>query len=164
MSLDDSKPTPPEWVTLEEGEEVWLRASPSTNLVLAALGAGFVFLVAMSVVVGFFLDIATGRAVSFGGLVLVVGMLGAAYGITRSREYLLTSDRICTISGVWRGQVDETAVADVRAVTVEQSAWQRLVNIGDLRFVTDTGTVEFSLVENPTSLHQQVRQLVDLDA
>lgn len=163
MRTNDSTPDPPEGVPLARGEQVWLHATPSTNLVLAALGVGFAILVAMSVVVGFFLDIAAGRAVSLAGLVLIVSLLVAAYAVTRTREYLLTSERVCAVVGLTEKRVAAADLDDVRDVTVEQSRWQRLVNVGDVRFVTETGSVEFALVENPAHLRQRALQLVEVE-
>lgn len=156
MSANDSTPGPPEWTTLVAGERVWLRTTPSTNLVLAALAAGFAILVAMSVVVGFFLNIAAGRAVSFAGLVLVVALLVAAYAVTRTHEYLLTSERVCAAVGLTDKRVAAADLDDVRDVTVEQSSWQRVVNVGTLRFVVDGGEdIEFGFVEDPQFVYER---------
>lgn len=163
MSVNDPTPSPPEWVTLAQGERVWLRAAPSTNLVLAALAVGFVILLVLSVVVGFVLGIAAGRAVSFAGLVLVVALLLAAAAVTRTRDYLLTSERVCAAVGVTDKRVTSADLDDVQAVTVEQSSWQGLVNVGDLRFVTEDGSVEFALVADPARLHRQALQFVDVE-
>lgn len=156
MSVSDSTPSPPEWTTLAQGEQVWLRTTPSTNLVLAALALGFAILVAMSVVVGFFLNIAAGRVVSFAGLVLIVALLVAAYAVTRTRDYLLTSERVCTAVGLTDKRVTSADLEDVRDVTIEQSNWQRAVNVGTLRFVVDgSEDIEFGFVEDPHSVYEQ---------
>jgi len=149
-------------MTLDAGERVWLRATPSTNLVLASLAVGFVLLVAMSVVVGTLTDLATGRAVSFAVLVLIVALLVTASLVTRRREYVLTSDRACVATGLRSKRVSAIAIENVRDVRVEQSTWQRWVDIGDLRFVADDGTaVRFAFVDDPAALQEYVAGFVE---
>jgi membrane protein implicated in regulation of membrane protease activity len=149
-------------MTLHAGERVWLRATPSTNLVLASLAVGFVLLVAMSIVVGTLTDLATGQAVSFVILVLIVALLVAAYLVTERREYVLTSNRACVGTGLRSKWVSAIAIGNVRDVRVEQSRWQRWVDIGDLRFVTDDGTtVRFAHVDDPAALHEHAVEIVE---
>lgn len=155
-------PSPPEWLDLESGERVLVRATPSTNLVLASLIVGVVLMLVMSVVVGFFTDIATGRLVSFAVLVLIVVLIGAAFLVTKRREYVVTSERACAAVGLTGKTVAECSLERVRDVTVEQSGWQRVFNVGTLRFSTGRDDVTFALVENPASLHGRVLQFVDL--
>lgn len=161
--MSGSPPEPPEWLSLADGERVWLRVSPSRNLVLAALAAGFVSLLAMSVAVSAMNDIGTGRAVSLTVLLGIVGLLLAAFLYTRRNAYVLTSERICAGVGLGSKRTRTVALEDVHDVTVEQSTWQRLVNLGTLRFATDDGDLTFALVENPAHLHQQALQFVDID-
>lgn len=165
VTMGTSAPSPPEWVTLDSDERVWLRATPSSNLVLASLAVGFVLLIAMSVLVSFFTDLATGRVVSFAVLVLIVALLVAAYAVTKRREYVLTSERAYAGVGLTEKRVSSVELTDVREVTVEQSDWERVLNVGSLRFVTDGDSqVTFALVENPAHVYQQVRQFVDGEA
>lgn len=160
--MSGSTPSPPEWLPLNDGERVWLRASPSRNLVLAALAAGFVLLLAMSMVVSAMNDLGTGRAVSLAVLLVIVGLLVAAFLVTRRNEYVLTSDRVCAGIGLGSKRVTWVDTEEVRDVTVEQSRWQQLVNVGTLRFVADSGDLTFALVESPVHLQQQALQFVDV--
>lgn len=155
---------PPEWLALEDGEQVWLWESPSRNLVLVALAAGFALLLAMSVVVSTMADVGTGRAVSLTVLLVIVGLLVAAFLVIKRSEYVLTSDRICTGVGLRSKRVTTVDLADVRDVTVEQSTWQNVVNVGTLRFVTDGDDLTFTMVRDPSVLHQQALQLVDVES
>jgi uncharacterized membrane protein YdbT with pleckstrin-like domain len=149
-------------MTLDVGERVWLRATPSTNLVLASLAVGFVLLVAMSVVVGTLTDLATGQAVSFAVLVFIVALLVAAYVVTQRREYVLTSDRACVGIGLTSKRVTSVAIEDIRNVRVEQSTWQQWVDIGDLRFVADDGTtVRFAFIDDLAALHEYAAEFVE---
>lgn len=161
--MNDSAPRPPEWLPLEDGEQVWLRVSPSRNLVLAALVVGFALLLVMSVTVSATNDLDTGRAVSFTVLVIIVGLLLAASLVSRRNEYVLTSERACAGVGLGSKHVTTVDLEVVRDVTVEQSTWQQLANVGTLRFVADGGDLTFSLVENPSGLHQRVLQFVEVE-
>lgn len=160
--MSGSTPGPPEWLALDDGERVWLRASPSRNLVLAALAAGFVLLLAMSVAVSAMNDLGTGRAVSFTVLLFIVGLLLAAFLLIRRNEYVVTNERVCVGIGFGSKRTTSVAIEDVRDVTVEQSGWQQLVSVGTLRFVADDGDLAFTLVENPSRLYQQVLQVVEV--
>lgn len=161
--MSGSAPSPPEWVTLADGERVWLRAEPSRNLVLAALTVGFALLLAMSVAVSAMTDLATGRAVSFTVLVVIVGLILAAFLVTRHRDYLLTSDRICVGVGFREKRTESLDAAEVRDVVVEQSTWQQLANVGTLRFVADGEDLAWALIGNPAYLQQQALQFVPVD-
>lgn len=161
--MSDSPPSPPAWLTLDDDERVWLRVSPSRNLVLAALGGGFALLLVMSVTVSAMRDIGTGRAVSLTVLVVIVGLLLAAFLFVRRNEYVLTDARACTGTGFGSKRVTSVDLTEVRDVTVEQSTWQQLVNVGTLQFVTDGSDLTFALVENPAYLQQQVLQVVEIE-
>ncbi|WP_396611323.1 PH domain-containing protein [Haloferax sp. S1W] len=160
--MGSSTLSPPAWLTLADSEQVWVRTAPSRNLVLAALATGFVLLLVMSVTVSAMDDLQTGRAVSFTVLLLIVGLLVVAFLITKRNEYVLTSDRVCTGVGLRSKRVTAVAVRDVQDVTVEQSTWQQLVNVGTVRFVAGGDDLRFSLVGNPVYLQQQVFQFVDI--
>lgn len=162
--MSESTPGPPEWLSLEADEQVWIQASPSANLVLASLAVGFGLLLGMSVLVGFFTDVATGRVVSFVVLLLILTLLAAAYFVMNRREYVLTSKRVYAGIGLSSKRVSSANLADVSDVTVEQSGWQQLLNMGTLRFVTDgeRESIEFALVENPAYVYQRVLQFVDV--
>lgn len=151
----------PEWLSLAAGERVLLRAEPSKNLVLAALTAGFVLLLAMSVLVSALSDLRTGRAVSFAGLVAIVGLIVGAYLVVQRREYVLTDERVCVGVGLRDERVATVDLGDVEAVTVEQAVWHRPVDVGTLRFVTGDRDLAFSFVETPHRLHEQVLGVVD---
>lgn len=146
----------PEWLTLGREETVYLRAGPSKNLLLAGTGAGTALLVTVAAIVGALGDIATGRILSFAGLVVVLAILGGIYLFVRQWEYAVTSHRVCVASGVRSRETTTVRLADVESVTLEQSRWQRLVNVGDLLFVTGERTVRFSSIEDPRRVHEQV--------
>lgn len=154
-----STQNPPEWLTLDDGERVEIRVSPSRNLVLASLTVGFVLLLAMSVAVSTMTDLGTGRALSLAVLLFIVGLLVATFLVTRRNEYVLTSERVCAGIGLGSKRVVSVYLENVRDVSVEQSSWHQLLNIGTVRFVTESDELAFALVENPMYLHQQALQV-----
>lgn len=162
--MSDSGPGSPEWLALDDDEHVRFVVSPSRNLVLASLGVSFGLLITMSVGVGLLSDLATGRAVSFVTLVLIVALLVGAYALTGAYQYVLTSDRAVVGTGLWRKRTDSVALQAVTDVAVDQPVWQRLLNVGTVQLVTTTGaTVEFKFVESPAAFGQQIRRLAAVD-
>lgn len=159
--MSRTPPTPPEWLTLEDGERVWLIASPSRNLLLAALATGFVLLIAMSLLVSAMDDLGTGRAISLTVLLVIVGLLLGAYALTRRSEYVLTSERASAAVGLRSKRIESVDLEDVRDVTIEQSGWQQLVNVGTLRFTADGDALAFSLIGEPSVAYQRALELLE---
>lgn len=144
----------PEWLTLNPEETVSLRTAPSKNLLLAGIGAGMVLLVVVSVVAALG-DIATGRILSFAVLMIVVALLGGIYLLVHRWEYVVTSERACVTRGLLSREIHVVRLDAVEEVTLDQSRWQRVANVGDLLFVTDERTLRFSSVEDPRYVYEQ---------
>jgi len=156
-------PSPPDWLDLEDDERVVLRAEPSKNLVLASLTGGVVLILSMAVVVGFLLPRTPARRVSFVVLLLVVTMIAGAFLVTKRREYVLTSRRVCAAVGLRSKRVQERSIETVSDVTIEQDGWHQLFNVGTVRFAAGEGDgIAFDLVENPAGVHRHVLQFVDI--
>lgn len=161
--MGDSPPAPPAWVSLEDGERIQLRATPSTNLVLGSLAFGFVLLISMSLAVGFLTDLATGRWVSFTVLVFIVVLLVSTYVFIHRREYLLTTERACTGVGLLDKRVRAVDLTAVDDVTLERAWWHRPLNVGTIRFGTEgDGSIAFSLIDDPVTVNTRVLESVDL--
>lgn len=161
--MGESTPSPPEWLELDDGERVWMRASPSRNLVLVALAAGFVLLLVMSVAVSAMDDLGMGRAVSFAGLLVIVGLIVAAFLVTRRNEYVLTSDRVYSGRGLGTKRVRSIGIDEIHDVTIEQAWWAKLASVGTLRFVAEGDDIAFALVENPAYYYQEILQFVGVE-
>lgn len=146
----------PEWLTLNPEETVSLRTAPSKNLLLAGIGVGMVLLVVVSAVVAALGDIATGRILSFAVLMIVVAILGGIYLLVRRWEYVVTSERACVTRGLLSREIHVVRLDAVEEVTLDQSRWQRVANVGDLLFVTDERTLRFGSVEAPRHLYKRV--------
>lgn len=162
--MSGSVDTVPDWLELRDDEYVLMRASPSQNIVLAGLILGVVTMVAMAVVVGFLTGIRTGRRLSFLVLILIVVLIAGAFLVTKRHEYVVTSERVCSAVGLTNKRVTSSPLDGVEDVTIEQSGWQQLFNVGTIRFSTRGESVAFLLVENPAGVHQQVLQFVELSA
>lgn len=154
----------PEWLDLAPDERVVVRAVPSSNLVLASLLVGVALMLAMALVVSFLTSRTTGRLVSFVVLVTIVGLIAGTFLLTKRREYVVTTARVCTAVGLANERITEHPLEGIRDVTVEQSGWQQLFDVGTLRFVTGGEDLRFTLVENPTGLQGRVLQFVEFDA
>lgn len=142
----------PEWLTLSPDETVNFRARPSKNLLLAGVGTGMVLLILVSVVVAALGDIATGRVLSF----LVVAILAGIYALVHRWEYAVTSDRACVATGLRSQDCRSVNLDDVEEVRVDRSRWQRLVNVGDLSFVTEEETLRFAFLHSPHRVQERV--------
>lgn len=154
----------PEWLTLAPDEQVRIRARPSKNLLLVTFVVGAVLLFALGVVAAVFtIDVETGRLVSLVVLVFVFVLTGSVYLLTRRREYVVTSQRVCEAVGLTSKEVTSVDADDVRDVAVEQSGWQARFDIGSLRFVTDDGTtIRFAFVENPLAVYERALDSLEL--
>jgi uncharacterized membrane protein YdbT with pleckstrin-like domain len=155
----------PEWLPLGSDERMQLRAEPSRNLVLASLTVGFGLLIAMSITVSFFVDNRTGRLVSLAVLAVIVGLLFGAYLVIQRREYVLTDQRAYAGVGLREKRISSVDLAAVKSVTVEQSRWLQLVNVGTIRFAAgaDADDLAFSFVEDPRTVQQQVLGILEDD-
>lgn len=157
-----SSPDPPGWLSLTSDEQVWLRTSPSGNLVLGSLTVGFGILLAVSLVVSFVATLETGRIVSFVVLLLILALVAGTYLVITRREYVLTSERAYAAIGLSSKDVTSVALDDVRDVTVEQSGWRGWLTVGDLQFRTNDGTVlRFAFIENPQWAYERTLESVE---
>lgn len=150
MSLPGHVSTPG-WLTLDADERVWMRARPSKNLLLATLVLGTALLVGVGVVAILVdVDVVVARRLSSLVLVFVFVLTGAVYLLNRRHEYVVTSHRVCEAVGLTSTEVTTVDLADVDEVTVEQTGWQALLNVGTLEFDTSgADSLRFSFVENP---------------
>lgn len=159
--MADRPAAAPDWLTLDADERVLLRTNPSTNLVLASLVGGMTVMLVMAVVVGFVTDHATGRILSFVVLVGIVLLISWAYVMTKRREYIVTSERVCAAVGFTGKRVRECPLEVVRDVTVERAVWQQLFRVGTVRLVSSDGEIRFGHVGHPIQIQQYVLQFVD---
>lgn len=160
--MNESPSSPPEWLSLEPDEHVVLRASPSRNLLLASLVVGFVVLTGMAILVTVGTDLATGRMAMFAVLLLVLAAIAGVFIWVEQREYVVTSRRVSVAVRLPSTRVSSIALDDVRDVTVDRSGWRGWIEVGDLQFRTDDGTVlRFAAIENPRVAYQRVLESIE---
>lgn len=162
MAIDVATASPPEWLALAPGEEVWFRGTPSGNLLLASLTIGFLLLTGMSMLVSVGTDLATGRRAMFTVLVVILAVIVGVFITIERREYVLTNERVYVGVGLRSKRVRSVALDDVRDVSLEQSNWQQHLHLGTLRFVThdEADTLSFALIEEPQSVYSHILDLV----
>lgn len=155
----------PEWLTLDRDERVWVRARPSKNLLLLVVAVGTALFLALGVAgILFSIDVDIGRTVSLVVMVVLLVLTAGVFLLTRSREFAVTSHRICAAAGLGAKEVTTLETDAVTDVTLEQTGWQSLVKVGDLRFVDGDGeTVRFTSIENPNWVHERVLEAVEAD-
>lgn len=156
MSDIQSVRTPP-WLTLDPDERVLLRASPSTNLLMAGVVGGF-FLITL----GSLPFIATGavdagRRTTFALTGLVVVVVVWLFLRIKRREYAVTDKRVAVAVGLREKAVESVGLDEVEEVSIEQSRLQRLLRVGTLRFDAGGEELAFDLVGSPQFVHDQVR-------
>lgn len=152
----------PKWLSLASDESVWLYATPSNNVLLLGIGVDFLLLVVGSSLVGFVGDLETGRLVSLAMLAVILALLAGTFLFTRSREYVVTSERVCRRAGITDESVTALPLAAVDDVSIEQSRWQGWLGVGHLRFgAADHPDLRFTFVERPESIFEQAAGFVD---
>lgn len=150
---------PPTWLSSTADERVWLRAAPSGNLVLAAMGVAFGIQVGTALLLGVVGDLTTARLLVRAMVILTFGMLLFAYVTMRRRDYVLTDARAYVGVGVLSKRVETIELDRVEDIVIEKSAWQPWVQVGTIRFITADGdTLTFAFVENPSDLFRRVVQ------
>lgn len=158
---DGRAPAAPDWLTLASGESVVLRTAPSKNLLLVGLAVGMLLLVGISVLVSAIGDIIAGRIISFAGLLVFGGILGGIYVLVHRWEYVLTTERVCVTRSIRDRSQDEVRLDAVGEVSMGQSWWQQVVDVGDLHFAADGKTLTFNSIENPRAIYEEALTLVE---
>lgn len=158
---DGRSPSTPDWLTLGAGESVVLRATPSKNLLLVGLAVGMLTIVGVSILVSAIGDIIAGRIISFAGLLAFGGILGGIYLLVHRWEYVVTSNRVCVTRSIRDQTMAEVRLEDVGDVSLDQSWWQQVVDVGDLHFAADGQTLTFDSIENPRAVYEEVLTLVE---
>lgn len=160
--MNESPSSPPEWLSLEPDEHVLLRTSPSRNLLLASLVVGFVVLTGVAILVSVGTDIATGRMAMFAVLLLILATIAGVFIWVEHREYVMTSRRVSVAAQLPSTRVSSIALDDVRDITVDQSGWREWIEVGDLQFHTNDGTVlRFAAIENPQVAYQRALESIE---
>lgn len=153
----------PAWLTLEDQEQIWLKDRPSKNLLLATFVVGTVLLISLGVFAAVLpIDVGTGRTITAVVLLVVFVLTGGVYLVTRRREYVVTSQRVCEAVGLTSKEVTSIDLADLEDVAFEQSNWQTWLHIGSILFVAgDETAIRFDFLEDPQWVYERILDYVD---
>lgn len=142
---------------LHQGETVLFEGHPSWRSALLFFVKGFLF----AVVVGAALYFAISPAAGIGAGVAIAALTILLSILLRSAtEYVITDERLHIRRGIVSRTIQETRLGRVQNVTVSQTIWERLLQIGKAEFDTasqDQNDFVFAGIADP----DEVRAAVD---
>ncbi|MGH2924570.1 MAG: PH domain-containing protein [Solirubrobacterales bacterium] len=142
---------------LAPGEQVMFQGHPSWRSIIAFYIKGLLAVIAICIVVQLVKsDSALTTLVAFAGVAAVV-LAGLIKRITV--HYTITTRRLHIKRGIIAREIQETRLERVQNVNYDQSALQRLLQVGDVDFDTAAGddfNFVFSGVANPDEVVEQV--------
>jgi uncharacterized membrane protein YdbT with pleckstrin-like domain len=147
-------------LNLSPGERVIFKGHPSWRAILGFYLKG-ILIAALAAVVARLLD--RGGGTVFLIVLVVIGITVLAGFVKRiATTYTITSRRLNIKRGIVSREVQETRLERVQNVNYRQSAYQRIMRIGDVDFdtaATDDGNdFVFSGVANPGEVVHRVDQ------
>ncbi|MEH3055230.1 MAG: PH domain-containing protein [Patulibacter minatonensis] len=142
---------------LHEGETILFEGHPSWRSALLFFVKGFLGAIVVGAALYFALDHTIGIAVAVGlaALTIVVSLV-----LRSATEYVITDERLHIRRGIIARTIQETRLGRVQNVTVSQSIWERLLQIGRAEFDTasdDQNDFLFAGIADP----DEVRAAVD---
>lgn len=142
---------------LHQGETILFQGHPSWRSALLFFVKGFL----IALVIGAILWFAVGEAVGVIAGAVVAGLTVLLSILLRSAtEYVITDERLHIRRGIVSRTIQETRLGRVQNVTVSQSIWERLLQIGKAEFDTasqDQNDFIFAGIADP----DEVRAAVD---
>ena len=142
---------------LNTGEEVvldlrphwWYFAKPVIALLLAiAVG-----------VVALAFDAPDGVSIVSGVLILLaLGWLGFTYVVWATTNFVVTTDRLISRSGVLTRQGIEIPLERINTVFFRQNLWERFIRSGDLEIesASEQGSSKFSDIRKPLNVQNEI--------
>ncbi|HET7455760.1 MAG TPA: PH domain-containing protein [Solirubrobacterales bacterium] len=151
-------------LNLHPGERVIFEGHPSWRAILGFYLKG----VLIAIVLGFVANLIWGGGTTF-LVVLVILALTLLIGFVKrvATTYTITDRRLNIKRGIVSKEVQETRLERVQNVNYRQSAYQRLMQIGDVDFDTaasDDYNFVFAGVANPGEVVHAVDQATGVDA
>ncbi len=142
---------------LHQGETILFEGHPSWRSALLFFVKGFLFAVAVGAVLWFAVSEAAGigAGIAIAALTILVSIL-----LRSATEYVITDERLHIRRGIVSRTIQETRLGRVQNVTVSQSVWERLLQIGKAEFDTasqDQSDFVFAGIADP----DEVRAAVD---
>ncbi|MBO9534485.1 MAG: PH domain-containing protein [Solirubrobacteraceae bacterium] len=142
---------------LHEGETILFEGHPSWRSALLFFVKGFLGALVVAAIVWFAVSEGAGIAVGIAGAALTIGI---SILLRSATEYVITDERLHIRRGIISRTIQETRLGRVQNVTISQTIWERLLQIGKADF--DTASEEqadflFGGIANP----DEVRAAVD---
>ena len=142
---------------LNTGEEVVLDLRPHwwyfVRPVAAIVAAMIVGILALS------LDAPSGVSIVVGVLILLaLGWLGFTYIVWATTNFVVTTDRLISRSGVLTRQGIEIPLERVNTVFFRQNLWERFIRSGDLEIESagEQGNSKFSNIRRPLNVQNEI--------
>lgn len=142
---------------LNTGEEVVLDLRPHwwyfARPVLALLGAIVVGVLALA------FDAPGGVNIVVGILILLaLGWLGVTYVLWATTNFVVTTDRLISRSGVLTRQGIEIPLERINTVFFRQNLWERFIRSGDLEIesASEQGSSHFSNIRRPLNVQNEI--------
>lgn len=142
---------------LHQGETILFQGHPSWRSALLFFAKGFLVAVVIGAIVWFAVGEAVGviAGAAIAGITVLVSIL-----LRSATEYVITDERLHIRRGIVSRTIQETRLGRVQNVTVSQSIWERLLQIGKAEFDTasqDQNDFVFAGIADP----DEVRAAVD---
>lgn len=152
----------PDWMELEPGEAVQLRARPSRNLYLVVVGLAFVLMVLVSAGAILGQQARVGWAVSLGLVLGTVALVVWVHLVLERHDYVVTDRRVGARTGVLDEQVTTVPLEAVDEVRARAPAWARPFGLGHVVFLGEGGEprASFGHVEDPQALLGRIAPVV----
>lgn len=141
---------------LHQGETILFEGHPSWRSTLLFFVKGFIGAAIVGAVVWFAVSEGAGIAVGIG---LAVFTILLSLLIRSATEYVITDERLHIRRGIISRTIQETRLGRVQNVTVSQSVWERLLQIGKAEFDTasqDQNDFVFAGIADPDEVRAAV--------
>ncbi len=145
-------------LNLSHGEQVIFEGHPSWRAILGFYLKG----VLVAIVLGVIAKLVSGNGATFGVVAVVIALTVLIGFVKRvATTYTITNRRLNIKRGIISREIQETRLERVQNVNFRQSAYQRVMQIGDVDFdtaATDDYNFVFVGVANPAEVVHRVDQ------
>lgn len=141
---------------LHQGETILFEGHPSWRSTLLFFVKGFIGAAIVGAILWFAVSHGAGIAVGVGLAVFTVLL---SLLIRSATEYVITDERLHIRRGIISRTIQETRLGRVQNVTVSQSVWERMLQIGKAEFDTasqDQSDFVFAGIADPDDVRAAV--------
>ncbi len=91
-------------------------------------------------------------------ILLALGWLGFTYVVWATTNFVVTTDRLISRSGVFTRQGIEIPLERINTVFFRQNLWERFIRSGDLEIesASEQGSSEFSNIRRPLNVQNEI--------